>query len=61
MSETPSQGAAPYGGAAGSAGRKPMTLHRLRAMREAGEKIAMLTAYDAASAALRTACATSAW
>jgi 3-methyl-2-oxobutanoate hydroxymethyltransferase len=27
--------------------RKPMTLHRLRAMHAAGEKIAMLTCYDA--------------
>lgn len=42
----------PYAGAAPSAGRKPVTLHRLRTMREAGEKIAMLTAYDAASARL---------
>jgi 3-methyl-2-oxobutanoate hydroxymethyltransferase len=33
-----------------------MTLHRLRAMREAGEKIAMLTAYDAATAALLQDC-----
>ena len=29
---------------------KPMTLHRLRAMRAAGEKIAMLTCYDASFA-----------
>ena len=43
---------APYGGAAPTAVRKPLTLHRLRAMRDAGEKIAMLTAYDASSAAL---------
>ena len=43
---------APYGGAAPAAARKPLTLHRLRAMRDAGEKIAMLTAYDASSAAL---------
>jgi 3-methyl-2-oxobutanoate hydroxymethyltransferase len=42
----------PYAGAAPSAGRKPVTLHRLRTMREAGERIAMLTAYDAASARL---------
>lgn len=27
--------------------RKPMTLHRLRAMHAAGKKIAMLTCYDA--------------
>ncbi len=56
MSESPSQGSAPYGGAAAAASRKPMTLHRLRSMREAGEKIAMLTAYDAASAALLEDC-----
>ncbi len=57
MSDTPSQGAAaPYGGTAPPAARKPMTLHRLRSMREAGEKIAMLTAYDAASAALLEDC-----
>ena len=30
--------------------RKPMTLHRLRAMHRAGEKIAMLTCYDASFA-----------
>jgi len=30
--------------------RKPMTLHRLRALHAAGEKIAMLTCYDAAFA-----------
>ncbi len=57
MSEPHSQGAStPYGGTAPSTGRKPMTLHRLRSMREAGEKIAMLTAYDAASAALLEDC-----
>jgi 3-methyl-2-oxobutanoate hydroxymethyltransferase len=57
MSDTPSLGAAaPYGGTAPAAARKPMTLHRLRSMREAGEKIAMLTAYDAASAALLEDC-----
>lgn len=32
--------------------RKPVTLHRLRAMHAAGEKIAMLTGYDAAFARL---------
>jgi 3-methyl-2-oxobutanoate hydroxymethyltransferase len=32
--------------------RTPVTLHRLRAMHAAGEKIAMLTAYDASFAAL---------
>jgi len=35
-----------------SAQRKVLTLHGLRAMREAGEKIAMLTCYDAAFARL---------
>ena len=30
--------------------RKPMTLHRLRAMHAAGEKIAMLICYDASFA-----------
>ncbi|WP_298292809.1 3-methyl-2-oxobutanoate hydroxymethyltransferase [Thiomonas sp.] len=49
---------APYGAAAADvhAARKPMTLHRLRALRDAGEKIAMLTAYDAASARLLDDC-----
>ena len=32
--------------------RKPLTLHRLREMRDAGEKIAMLTCYDASFARL---------
>lgn len=32
--------------------RKPITLHKLREMRKAGEKIAMLTCYDSAFAAL---------
>ena len=32
--------------------RKPITLHRLRAMHRAGEKIAMLTCYDASFARL---------
>jgi 3-methyl-2-oxobutanoate hydroxymethyltransferase len=35
-----------------AAPRKPMTLHRLAAMRTAGEKIAMLTCYDASFARL---------
>jgi 3-methyl-2-oxobutanoate hydroxymethyltransferase len=35
-----------------SAERKPMTLHRLRAMHAEGEKIAMLTCYDASFARL---------
>ena len=30
--------------------RKPLTLHRLREMHAAGEKIAMLTCYDASFA-----------
>ena len=54
MSEPPS--AAPYGGRAAEAARKPVTLHRLRAMRAEGTKIAMLTAYDAASARLLDDC-----
>ncbi len=54
MSEPPS--AAPYGGPAAEAARKPVTLHRLRAMRAEGTKIAMLTAYDAASARLLDDC-----
>jgi 3-methyl-2-oxobutanoate hydroxymethyltransferase len=37
---------------AGAAGRKPVTLHRLREMHAAGEKIAMLTCYDASFARL---------
>lgn len=37
---------------ADSSERKPLTLHRLRQMRAAGEKIAMLTAYDASFARL---------
>lgn len=35
-----------------NADRKPMTLHRLRAMHTAGEKISMLTCYDASFARL---------
>ena len=35
-----------------NAERKPMTLHRLRAIHAAGEKIAMLTCYDASFARL---------
>lgn len=46
----------PYSGTPAAAARKPMTLHRLRAMRTAGEKIAVLTAYDAASARLLDDC-----
>ncbi len=38
--------------ATGDAPRKAMTLHRLAAMRAAGEKIAMLTCYDASFARL---------
>lgn len=41
-----------YGGTAGPApvARRPVTLHRLRAMHAAGEKIVMLTCYDASFA-----------
>ncbi|SCC92340.1 3-methyl-2-oxobutanoate hydroxymethyltransferase [Thiomonas sp. X19] len=46
--DTPAYGGSP----APAAGRKAITLHRLRAMRETGEKVSMLTAYDAASASL---------
>lgn len=35
-----------------SSDRKPMTLHRLRTMHAAGEKIATLTCYDASFAQL---------
>ena len=42
----------PTPSAAGDVPRKPMTLHRLAAMRAAGEKIAMLTCYDASFARL---------
>jgi len=37
---------------AASAARRPLTLHRLREMHASGEKIAMLTCYDAAFAQL---------
>jgi 3-methyl-2-oxobutanoate hydroxymethyltransferase len=44
--------AAPYGGPTpGGAPQKKVTLRRLQEMRDAGEKIAMLTAYDASFAA----------
>jgi 3-methyl-2-oxobutanoate hydroxymethyltransferase len=36
--------------------RKPVTLHALRAMQQRGERIAMLTAYDATFAALLDGC-----
>lgn len=39
-----------------SASRKPVTLHRLREMQAGGEKIAMLTAYDASFARLADTC-----
>ncbi|MEO7938380.1 MAG: 3-methyl-2-oxobutanoate hydroxymethyltransferase, partial [Burkholderiaceae bacterium] len=45
-----------YGSAkpsANPAARKPMTLHRLRAMHAQGEKITMLTCYDASFARLQ--------
>lgn len=41
---------------AGATGRKPVTLHRLREMHAAGEKIAMLTCYDASFARLLDDC-----
>jgi len=47
---------APYGGALSELRRKPITLHHLQAMRRDGIKIAMLTAYDAASARLLDEC-----
>src|SRR5689334_23868420 len=37
-----------------SAPRKPLTLHALRGMQQRGEPIAMLTAYDASFAVLRS-------
>ena len=53
MSNNQPTTAAPYGTPGAPAPvRKPITLHRLRAMRDAGEKVAVLTAYDASSAAL---------
>ena len=54
MTAEPPVPIAPYGAPSrsDSASRKPLTLHRLRALREAGEKVTMLTAYDAASASL---------
>lgn len=39
-----------------AAARKPITLHTLRAMRERGEPVAMLTAYDATFARLADEC-----
>ena len=39
-------------GAAGAAARKPVSLHRLREMHASGEKIAVLTCYDATFAGL---------
>lgn len=54
MSTNTSTPTAPYGSPThhDAAPRKPLTLHRLRAMRESGEKVTVLTAYDAASARL---------
>ena len=40
----------------GASTRKSMTLHRLREMRAAGERISMLTCYDASFARLLDAC-----
>ena len=42
----------PAAGPADAAARKPVTLHRLREMHAHGERIAMITAYDASFAAL---------
>ena len=53
-----SPSATPYGtlpGAATPLARKPMSLPRLREMRTSGEKITMLTAYDATFAAVADA------
>ncbi len=53
----PADPAALYGGGAAPADqRKPMTLHRLKAMHAKGEKITMLTCYDASFAKLLDAC-----
>jgi 3-methyl-2-oxobutanoate hydroxymethyltransferase len=46
---------APYGGLPSATPRKPVTLPRLADMRARGEKIAMLTAYDATFAAIADA------
>ncbi len=55
--EHPASTAAPYGGTPSpSAVSRPMTLPRLRAMREQAEKVAVLTAYDSSSAALLDDC-----
>lgn len=52
----PSLPAAPYGSqAAPAAGRKPLGLPRLREMHARGDKITMLTAYDATFAAVADA------
>ena len=51
MSSHTSPGADP-GAATAASARKPVTLHALRAMHERGEKVAMLTAYDATFARL---------
>jgi 3-methyl-2-oxobutanoate hydroxymethyltransferase len=46
----------PYASTFPDVRRKPITLHHLQAMRREGVKIAMLTAYDAASARLLDEC-----
>ncbi len=59
--DTPPPAATPYGtlppvsSSSGAASRKPMSLPRLREMHASGEKITMLTAYDATFAAVADA------
>lgn len=46
MSENPGGEPSPYGGGGGGATRRRVRIHHLRAMKERGERWAMLTAYD---------------
>ena len=58
MVQSPSPSATPYGTlppASPVATRKPISLPRLHELRERGEKITMLTAYDATFAAVADA------